>query len=94
MIVDKSQTASTVSADYDRIIEFFEDLDTYLNRLKVLERQVRRIPELEVTLAGVLKYVLVLCGICAKYIKMNRIGNLSSTVLLLTTASPQCFSRS
>ena len=92
MIVDKSQTASTVSADFDRIIEFFEDLNIYLNRLKVLERQVRRIPELEVTLAGVLKYVLVLCGICAKYVKMNRIGNWSFSVLLLKLALPQCFS--
>ena len=30
-------------------------------------------PELEVAITEVLTFVLVLCGICAKYIKMNRI---------------------
>lgn len=79
-----------MSADYDQIIEFFEDLYLYLNRLKILEKQVRRIPELEEALARVLKYVLILCGICAKYVKMNRLGNYPSNVRLLKTVSPRC----
>ena len=64
-----------MSADYDKIAGFFEDLDLYLNRLKILEKWVPPIPELEVALAQVLTSVLVLCGICAKYVKMKRLGN-------------------
>ena len=63
-----------MSADYDQIIEFFEDLDLYLNRLKILENTVRRVLVLEVALVQVLTSVLELCGICVKYVKMKRIG--------------------
>jgi len=63
-----------VSADYDKIHGLFEDLDMYLNRLKILERRVAPMPELQVALTEVLTSVLILCGICAKYIKMKRIG--------------------
>lgn len=84
MIFNKSQTANKVSADYDKIVEVFEDLDLYLSRLKILEKQVRTVPELDVALAQVLASVLVLCGICAKYVKMKRLGNYTfSTVLFL-----------
>lgn len=64
-----------MSADCDKIAVFFEDLDLYLNRLKILENEVSPVPELEVALAQVLTSVLVLCGICAKYVKMKRLGN-------------------
>ena len=46
----------------------------YLSRLKILEGWVPHVPELEAALTEVLKSVLILCGICAKYIKKNRIG--------------------
>ena len=75
---------NAVSADYDKIVGFFEDLDLYLNRLKILEKWVPSVPELEVTLAQVLTSVLVLCGICAKYVKTKRLGNYTfSSVLFL-----------
>lgn len=91
MIFNKSQTANKVSADYDKIVEVFEDLDLYLSRLKILEKQVRTVPELDVALAQVLASVLVLCGICAKYVKMNRFGNYTfSTVLFLNLFSLKC----
>ncbi|TAQ84511.1 hypothetical protein B7494_g7175 [Chlorociboria aeruginascens] len=67
------KAANSVSADYDKIVGFFEDLDLYLNRLKILEKWVPPVPELEVALTEVLTSVLVLCAICAKYIKMKRI---------------------
>jgi hypothetical protein len=63
-----------VSADYDKITGLFKDLDLYLHRLKILEKWVPPVPELEVALTEVLTSVLVLCAIYAKYIKMNRIG--------------------
>ncbi|KAI9040298.1 uncharacterized protein KD926_008388 [Aspergillus affinis] len=66
-------TANSVSADYDKIAEFFEELDRYLKRLKILETYIPPIPELRHTIAGILTSVLVLCGISAKYIRKNRI---------------------
>lgn len=74
---DKFQAIDSVSADYDKIIEFFEDLDSYLSRLKVLEVDVMdmpTIPELKTVLIEVLVSVLDLCGIATKYIKIKRIG--------------------
>jgi hypothetical protein len=71
-----------VSADYDKITGFFEDLEFYLNRLKILEKDIPPIPELEVAVVEVLTSVLVLCGICAKYVKMKRIGNYTFTIAL------------
>jgi len=67
-----------VSADYDKIVGFFEDLELYLNRLKILEKWVPPVPELELALTEVLTSVLILCGICAKYIKMKRVGKETS----------------
>ena len=72
---DITQTTKAVSADYDRITEFFEDLDLYLHRLKILETQIPLVVELKVAIAQVLTSVLVLCGICVKYVKMNRLSN-------------------
>lgn len=66
-----------MSADYDKIIGFFEDLNLYLHRLKILENWIPPVPELKVALAQVLTSVLILCGICAKYIKMSRLGKCS-----------------
>ena len=63
-----------MSADYDKLTGFFEDLDLYLSRLKILEKWIPPIAELEIALVQVLTSVLVLCGICAKYIKMKRLG--------------------
>lgn len=72
--LNEPQTANAVSADYDKIVGFFEDLDLYLNRLKILENWISPVPELGVALAQVLSSVLVLCGICEKYVKMKRLG--------------------
>lgn len=69
------QTANNVSADYDTIAGFFEDLDLYLKRLKIPENRVPSIPELVEAITGVLTSVLVLCGICAKQIKTRLYGN-------------------
>ncbi|KAL9014436.1 MAG: hypothetical protein Q9173_000918 [Seirophora scorigena] len=77
-IFSTTQSAIAVSADYDKIIEFFEDLNRYLHRLKILEKWMPPVSELKVAIVQVLTSVLVLCGICAKYVKMRRFGRLLS----------------
>jgi hypothetical protein len=66
VILTESYTAYSVSADYDKIAGFFEDLNSYLSRLKILERHILPSSGLEVAISEVLVSVLVLCGICAK----------------------------
>ncbi|KAL8853771.1 MAG: hypothetical protein Q9221_001414 [Calogaya cf. arnoldii] len=68
-------SAKAVSADYDKVAGFFEDIDMYLHRLKILEQWVPGVPELELALTKVFTSVLALCGISAKFVKMNRMGN-------------------
>ncbi|KAH7111654.1 ankyrin repeat-containing domain protein [Dactylonectria estremocensis] len=62
-----------VSADYDKVAGFFEDLRSYLSQLKILENNVPQIPELKVVLAEVFTSILVLCAICTKYIHKKRV---------------------
>ena len=80
-----------MSADYDKIGGFFEDLDLYLNRIKILEKSVPLVPELKVALAQVLTSVLILCGICAKYVKMKRLGNYTFSSVLFLESFPESF---
>ncbi|KAI1167871.1 hypothetical protein F5B18DRAFT_334743 [Nemania serpens] len=67
-------SANAVSGDYDTIESFFDELQTELNSLKILESQITLVPELEVALTEVFSSVLVLCGICVKYIRKKRLG--------------------
>jgi hypothetical protein len=71
---DSSQVSRSVSADYDRVAGFFEDLRSYLCRLKVLEGNVPPVPELKAVLVQVFTSILVLCAICTKYIRKKRVG--------------------
>ncbi|KAF7454353.1 Goodbye domain containing protein [Pyrenophora tritici-repentis] len=66
-------TAKAVSADFDRLEEFFEELSSYLTRLKVWESEIPQITELEEVMTEVFTSVLVLCGICTKYVRMRRL---------------------
>lgn len=72
--LNETQSANVVSADYDKVVAFFEDLNLYLNRLKILEGEIPPVAELRLAVAQVLTSVLILCGICAKYVKTRRLG--------------------
>ena len=69
-----------MSADYDRIEEFFEHLNSYLCRLKIWESKLPPIPQLKEVIAEILTSVLLLCGICTKYMKTTRMGELNSFI--------------
>ncbi|KAJ5302288.1 hypothetical protein N7508_007151 [Penicillium antarcticum] len=66
------KTANSVSADFDKVAEFFGDVESYLKRLKTIEEKIPPVPELEFVLSEVLTSVLILCGICTKYTKKRR----------------------
>ncbi|KGO73285.1 hypothetical protein PITC_085840 [Penicillium italicum] len=68
-----SNTANSVSADFDKIAAFFTNVEMYLERLKLVEGKLPLESGLERALVEVLKCVLVLCGICAKHIKKGRL---------------------
>ncbi|EMT70529.1 Ankyrin repeat domain-containing protein 50 [Fusarium odoratissimum] len=55
--------SKSVSADYDKLESFFEDLKSYLTRLSVLENNIPAVPELKAALTEVLISILVLCAI-------------------------------
>ena len=82
-----------MSADYDKITRFFEDLDLYLNRLKILENWIPPVAELKVAIARVLTSVLVLCGICVKYVKMKRFGNYPFSSVVFLYEFPRNFTK-
>ncbi|EWG49990.1 hypothetical protein FVEG_09329 [Fusarium verticillioides 7600] len=65
--------SKSVSADYDKLENFFEDLRSYLTRLSVLEHKIPAIAELRAALTEVLASTLVLCAICTRYLKTKRI---------------------
>ena len=79
-----------MSADYDKITGFFEDLKDYLAQLQILENRVDPTPELQLAVTKILDSVLVLCGISVKYIRRRRIGmiNIRRALLVLD----RCFS--
>lgn len=66
-----------MSVDYEKITGFFEDLNLHLNQLKILEGWIPTIAAFETVIVQVLTSMLLLCGICAKYIKTKRIGTRS-----------------
>lgn len=77
VVLMRLQTANTVSADYDKIEGFFEDLESYLQKLKILETHVSVLPELTESIMKVFSAILVLCGICAKQASTRRYGESS-----------------
>jgi len=61
-----------VSADYDSITEFFEDVHTYLEQLQVLEPHIAGSTELQAVTVKIFAAVLEFCGVCTKHVQMRR----------------------
>ncbi|KLU88296.1 hypothetical protein MAPG_07283 [Magnaporthiopsis poae ATCC 64411] len=66
-------TANAVSSDYDKVASLFEDLQSYLVRLKVLEGKVPPFPELIAVITEILTSVLVVLGVFTECIQTKRI---------------------
>ncbi|EXJ61521.1 hypothetical protein A1O7_01949 [Cladophialophora yegresii CBS 114405] len=61
-----------VSADYDVVTAFFEDINTFLQRITILESRLPRYPAYRNCLMDVFTSVLEMCGFATKYIELGR----------------------
>ncbi|PHH65759.1 hypothetical protein CDD81_1486 [Ophiocordyceps australis] len=66
-------SAKSVSSDYDRLVEFFEDVESCLCSVKIWENKVPPVPQLEKAITTLFCSILMLFGVYTKYIKKKRI---------------------
>ncbi|OAG11175.1 uncharacterized protein CC84DRAFT_1106454, partial [Paraphaeosphaeria sporulosa] len=61
-----------VSADYDVVTAFFEDMNAFLQRITILESRLPSYPAYRNCLMDVFTSVLEMCGFATKYIQLKR----------------------
>ncbi|KAM0466401.1 hypothetical protein ACHAP7_012284 [Fusarium lateritium] len=66
------QACRSVSADYDIIIVFFEDMNSFLTRITILETRLPQHKAYQNCLMEVFTSFLTLCGFAHKYIELGR----------------------
>ncbi|KAL7768437.1 hypothetical protein ACKLNR_002738 [Fusarium oxysporum f. sp. zingiberi] len=66
------QACRSVSADYDIIIVFFEDMNSFLTRITILETRLPKYKAYQNCLMEVFNSLLTMCGFAHKYIELGR----------------------
>ena len=66
------QACKQVSADYDVVTSFFEDMNAFLQRITILETRLPRYKAYRNCLMDVFTSVLEMCGFATKYIELGR----------------------
>ncbi|KAF4467773.1 hypothetical protein FALBO_5347, partial [Fusarium albosuccineum] len=66
------QACRSVSADYDIIIVFFEDMNSFLGRITILETRLPKHRAYQNCLMEVFTSLLTMCGFAHKYIELGR----------------------
>jgi hypothetical protein len=66
------QACKQVSADYDVVTAFFEDMNAFLQRITILESRLPDYPAYRNCLMDVFTSVLEMCGFATKYIQLKR----------------------
>ncbi|GIZ42161.1 hypothetical protein CKM354_000543900 [Cercospora kikuchii] len=62
-----------VSADYDVVNAFFEDMNAFLQRITILESRLPAYPAYRNCLMDVFTSILKMCGFATKYIELGRL---------------------
>ena len=62
-----------VSADYDVVNAFFEDMNAFLQRITILESRLPKYPAYRNCLMDVFTAILKMCGFATKYIELGRL---------------------
>ncbi|OBS23261.1 hypothetical protein FPOA_03813 [Fusarium poae] len=66
------QACRSVSADYDIVIVFFEDMNSFLSRITILETRLPKDKAYQNCLMDVFTSLLTMCGFAHKYIELGR----------------------
>jgi len=66
-------TAKNVSGDYDKLEEFFEDVNSYLTGIEMWEHRIPSALGLKCAITTVFSSILLLCGTYTKYINKKRV---------------------
>ncbi|KAH6991857.1 hypothetical protein EDB82DRAFT_459229 [Fusarium venenatum] len=66
------QACRSVSADYDIVIVFFEDMNSFLSRITILETRLPQHKAYQNCLMDVFTSLLTMCGFAHKYIELGR----------------------
>ncbi|KAF5492119.1 hypothetical protein CGCS363_v010369 [Colletotrichum siamense] len=66
------QACRSVSADYDIVIVFFEDMNSFLQRISILESRLPQKKAYQNCLMEVFTSLLNMCGFAHKYIELGR----------------------
>ncbi|PGH06161.1 hypothetical protein GX51_02549 [Blastomyces parvus] len=66
------QVTKDVSSDYDQIVDLFDSMKTFLERLSILEGKLPSIPAYRSHVMRVFSALLTVCGIATTYVKKGR----------------------
>ncbi|EEU37966.1 uncharacterized protein NECHADRAFT_84310 [Fusarium vanettenii 77-13-4] len=66
------QACRSVSADYDIVIVFFDDMNSFLTRITILETRLPKYKAYQNCLMEVFTSILTMCGFAHKYIELGR----------------------
>ncbi|KAF9768835.1 hypothetical protein IL306_013811 [Fusarium sp. DS 682] len=66
------QACRSVSVDYDIVIVFFEDMNSFLGRITILEKRLPQQKAYQNCLMEVFTSLLTMCGFAHKYIELGR----------------------
>ncbi|KAJ0132542.1 Uncharacterized protein HZ326_24373, partial [Fusarium oxysporum f. sp. albedinis] len=75
------QACRAVSADYDMVIVFFDDMNSFLTRITILETRLPKYKAYQNCLMDVFTSFLTMCGIAHKYIELGRFKKWISSLL-------------
>ncbi|KAF5602224.1 hypothetical protein FPCIR_2009 [Fusarium pseudocircinatum] len=70
-----------VSADYDTVTVFFEDMKSFLQRITILEARLPKSKHYRVCLLDVFASFLVMCGFAQKFVELGRFKKWISNLL-------------
>lgn len=84
------QACKQVSADYDVVTAFFEDMNAFLQRITILESRLPKYPAYRNCLMDVFTSVLSLCGFATKYIELGRFSRCFNSSIMAVIGSDCC----
>ncbi|CAM1507730.1 Fc.00g045780.m01.CDS01 [Cosmosporella sp. VM-42] len=71
-LIARVQACRQVSADYDIVVVFFEDMNSFLQRIVILETRLPKYKAYQNCLMDVFTSFLTMCGFAHKYIELGR----------------------